>query len=158
MLCSGLRRGVPRMVAAVKVGLAVNKLPRPGKRGAEAARGATPRPGRGDGGDVMDLTALQNEHAEWMRRNFPDREPWMQLVGVQEELGELSHAHLKMSQKIRGTEEHHRASARDAIGDIVIFLAGYCTDNGYDLGACVRDAWIEVKKRDWQKNKKNGCG
>ena len=97
----------------------------------------------------MDLETLQQEQNEWQNRNFPNTTKHQCLLGVTEEVGELSHAHLKCEQGIRGTSDEHIAEAIDAIGDIVIFLAGYCNSNGYDLSECVTKAWEEVKNRDW---------
>mgnify|MGYP001608883948 CR=1 FL=1 len=106
----------------------------------------------------MDLTfrRLQEEQIPWMVHNFPGREPFYPLLGAVEELGELAHAHLKMLQGIRGTKEQHLAAARDAVGDVVIFLADYCQAMGFDFQAVVEETWATVKKRDFQKNKQDG--
>lgn len=95
---------------------------------------------------------LQREHARWAKRNFPDKDPYEPLLGVMEEVGELSHAHLKAVQGIRGTKEEHAEKAKDAIGDIIVFLADYCTENGYDMQEIVETVWAEVRRRDWKKN------
>lgn len=102
------------------------------------------------------LNKLQQEHAIWQKNNFPTAEKWECLIGVQEEVGELSHAFLKKHQSIRGTSDEHTESMKDAVGDIVIFLMGFCTMNGIDIDECVEKAWSEVKKRDWAKNSKTG--
>lgn len=104
----------------------------------------------------MDLRRLQNEHTFWLSHNFPDQQPHDALLGLSEEVGELSHAHLKQQQRIRGTSQKHRVAQADAIGDIVIYLASYCNTNGFDLADCVETAWLEVKERDWQKNPQDG--
>lgn len=104
----------------------------------------------------MNLAEFQAEQREWQERNFPGNAGHSALLGLVEEVGELSHAHLKTEQGIRGTVEEHRAEAEDAIGDIMVYLAGYCNNNGYDLDGCLKRAWDEVKKRDWQKNSKDG--
>ena len=101
---------------------------------------------------TLDLKQLQREHREWLAHNVPNQLPHAALLGVQEEVGELSHAHLKMEQGIRGDKEKHTADKKDAIGDIVIFLSSYCNTNGFDLEECVEDAWAHVKKRDWIKD------
>lgn len=74
-------------------------------------------------------------------------------MGVAEEVGELSHAHLKQHQGIR-LEEDHEAKARDAVGDILIYLADYCNAREFSLQDCLDKAWDEVKQRDWQKHRK----
>lgn len=98
----------------------------------------------------LTLETLQHQQAEWSERNFPDQKSYQYLLGAMEELGELTHAHLKAEQGIR-TNENHDAMKRDAVGDIVIYLAGYCTANSLNFEECVWQAWYEVKKRDWTK-------
>lgn len=100
----------------------------------------------------MNLDTLQKEVAEWATRNFSDAQPHQPLLGVQEECGELAHAHLKMEQGIRGTASDHFAAKEDAIGDILIFLAHYCHLNGIAMNIAVENVWQQVKQRDWQKN------
>lgn len=73
-----------------------------------------------------------------------------------EELGELCHAHLKQEQGIRGTAAQHEAKAKDAIGDILIYLADYTAGRGWDLQAIVEDTWAEVSRRDWRANPADG--
>lgn len=97
------------------------------------------------------LRNLQNEQRPWVKHNFGDRPSWMPLLGIVEELGELAHAHLKQAQGIR-RQENHEELAKDAVADIVIFLADYCSARGFDLEQLVSDTWAEVKQRDWKKN------
>jgi NTP pyrophosphatase (non-canonical NTP hydrolase) len=103
-----------------------------------------------------DLHGLQQQHKRWVNHNFPNQLPHEPLLGVVEEVGELSHHHLKSAQGIRGTHEEHRAAIADAIGDIVIYLASYCVANDFDLEACVGDAWQQVSERDWQSDPLKG--
>lgn len=105
----------------------------------------------------MNLQILQYEVAEWGKRNFPNALPHQPLLGVAEETGELSHAHLKMEQGIRGTLEEHKAAKIDAVGDIMVFLSHYCSLNDINLDYAVTKTWNEVKQRDWMKNKMNGA-
>ena len=104
----------------------------------------------------LTLRQLQKEQQPWVSHNFPGREPYYPLLGVQEEVGELSHAHLKALQGIRGTPEEHHAAKIDAIGDIIIFLSDYATANGIDIQDAVEKTWAGVKKRDWRKDPVNG--
>lgn len=122
----------------------------------------------------MDLATLQDEHKEWVDRNFPDQiehhgllgsieeggelalSTLLKLAHIQEAFGRLAHSHLKREQGIRGSVEQHDADIEDAIGDVVIFLASYCNTNDIDLNACVTTAWDQVKGRDWQANKATG--
>lgn len=103
----------------------------------------------------MCFKKLQLEQKEWQDKNFPNHKNHHCLLGLVEEVGELSHSHLKNDQNIRKNEDH-RKKTEDAIGDIIIYLAGYCNANGYDLEKCVKETWGEVKQRDWIKNKNNG--
>lgn len=99
---------------------------------------------------MLTFKMLQEQQAKWKKKNFPNSLPYQSLLGLLEELGELSHAHLKSEQGIR-TDENHQAMKEDAVADIAIYLAGYCTDNGIDLEKCVKQTWSQVKKRNWNK-------
>lgn len=103
--------------------------------------------------DLQDLVYLQQEVKKWGLHNFPNSEPWMPLVGAMEELGELSHAHLKEAQGIR---DKVLGAKEDAVGDIVIFLIDYCNRNNMDFSVCVNLAWNTANIRDWKKYPKNG--
>jgi NTP pyrophosphatase (non-canonical NTP hydrolase) len=107
---------------------------------------------------MMDFRQLQQDARVWREHNFPieHRTAQLQVLGVCEETGELSHSVLKMTQGIRGTHDKHIDSAKDAVGDIVIYLTGVCDALGLDLEDCVRMAWTEVSTRDWSKHKDNG--
>ena len=48
------------------------------------------------------------------------------------------------------------ASAKDAIGDMIIFTLNYCNKKGFNFEECIRMAWEEASKRDWIKYPKNG--
>lgn len=100
----------------------------------------------------LTLRQLQEEHQPWLRHNFPNAQPWEALVGLQEEVGELAHAHLKGFNKIRkfvgGVEI--AAAKQDAVGDILIYLVSYCITNDLDLQHCLEVTWNRVKQRDWQ--------
>lgn len=105
---------------------------------------------------MVDLVQLQLEHDEWSARNFPSDTLEHSTLGVCEEAGELAHAVLKRAQGIRGVEEEHKLKAADAIGDIVVYLAGVASHLGLSLAACVTDAWTEVSARDWIANRADG--
>jgi NTP pyrophosphatase (non-canonical NTP hydrolase) len=99
---------------------------------------------------------LQSEVRAWSVRNFGDRATHQPLLGAMEELGELSHAHLKQEQGIRGTAAEHEAAAKDAVGDLIIYLADYVAGRGWDLQEIMEDTWEIVGRRDWTANKLNG--
>lgn len=100
---------------------------------------------------MLTLGAFQKQVKEWQEHNFPDHEPWEPLVGLSEEVGELSHAHLKRYQGIR-KDEDHEANGQDAIGDILVYLADYCTQMGWSLQECLDATWQTVRERDWKKD------
>lgn len=95
------------------------------------------------------LRKLQYEQAKWAQQNFGDQPSWQPLLGLVEEVGELAHAHLKHAQGIRN-HEGHEALAKDAVGDIMIFLASYCSRRGWDLESIAEETWERVKQRDWR--------
>lgn len=101
---------------------------------------------------VFSLRQFQSEQAAWAARNFDVSDPVDPLLGLVEEVGELSHATLKARQGIRGTAEEHRAAARDAVGDIAVYLADFCTRSGFDLEEVIAETWDAVKARDWKKD------
>lgn len=106
----------------------------------------------------MELAQLQAESHEWRKRNFGEYTPEDSLIGALEELGELAHANLKGRQKIRMGKDAGGlvAAERDAIGDVLIYLAGYCSARGFSMAECVERAWDEVKQRDWVLNPVDG--
>lgn len=73
---------------------------------------------------------LMTEHREWSLRNFGPHTAVDPLEGLIEELGELAHARVKGRQGIRGTPADFIEKEKDAIGDIVVFLADYTTCRG----------------------------
>lgn len=105
---------------------------------------------------MFDIQAFQREHREWVAYNFPNAEPWMPVMGMAEEIGELQHACLKLHQGIRGDRDEHIKEMADAIGDVFIYMSDVCTKFGLDLETCIQVAWEEVKQRDWQKNHGDG--
>jgi len=106
----------------------------------------------------MNLYYLQREVGAWSQRNFGDQPAWCPLLGVVEEVGELSHSYLKRSQGIRGTDAEHLLAMEDAVGDIVIYLADFCNRMGFDMAELVATAWREVKERDWKASPADGRG
>jgi len=102
------------------------------------------------------LEKIQSEHRRWTENNFGDQPYWHPLLGVVEEVGELAHAELKGEQGIRDCA-HRDELACDAVGDIMIYLIGYCTTKGFNIEKILTETWSEtVKKRNWKKNKEDG--
>jgi NTP pyrophosphatase (non-canonical NTP hydrolase) len=106
---------------------------------------------------VQDLLILEKQITEWRERNFPEGpDPQAQFLGVIEEVGELSRAILKRRQRIRGTAREHELAEIDAIGDILIFLQGYCTNRGWSITEIFYKTAHLVMKRDWIKDPQRG--
>ena len=100
----------------------------------------------------MTLKEIQTEQVAWLKHNFPEfdsQKSYQALLGVVEEVGELSHAHLKREQNIRGTAEELDEKGKDAIGDIIIFLLAYCSAKSWDCEEIVNEVWSRVGKRDF---------
>lgn len=107
----------------------------------------------------MTLRQIQKEQREWAKYNFgkdQEGDSDCSLFGITEELGELAHAHLKLKQGIRGTPEALEAKAKDAVGDILIYMMDYCSCKGWDMQTVLEETWDEVKQRDWKKFPTNG--
>ena len=101
------------------------------------------------------LSKVQKESKEWRERNFPHYSTEQMLLGVVEEVGELAHSHLKQSQNIRNNEDHV-SKAKDAVGDILIYMLGYCSLRDFNIEEILQETWDEVKQRDWVKFPNNG--
>ena len=96
------------------------------------------------------LNELQKEIGEWRESNFGpihDRTAIQQALGAGEELGEFYHAVLKKDQGIRNDQDHD-AAAKDAIGDVVLFLMNYCNCEGWSFNDIIRETADEVLKRE----------
>lgn len=106
----------------------------------------------------LSITKLQNKIGEWTLQNFGHNSEgaYHPLLGLVEEIGELSHAHLKQQQGIRGNYTEHEKAIKDAIGDIIIYLCDYCYQRGYDLESIIKDTWDSVQKRNWKEKPKDG--
>jgi NTP pyrophosphatase (non-canonical NTP hydrolase) len=69
-----------------------------------------------------------------------DRNDDWALIKLQEELGELAQAHLRLSQRGRGsTDETARG---DEAADVLCMLLLYCRRHGVDLDAAVSRKWL----------------
>lgn len=98
------------------------------------------------------LCRFQSEVGQWSRDNFGAQPSTNPLLGITEEVGELSHAHLKGLQGIRHTPEEVRSMKVDAIADILVYMADYCEREGIDLEGAVIVTWKKVRERNWTQN------
>lgn len=85
----------------------------------------------------LDWHVLLKERNAWVAHNFPSEDGHIEqsVFGVEEENGELAHAHLKAMQGIRGSQAKHDADAKDAIGDLTIYLLGVMRYTRYTPGS-----------------------
>ena len=64
---------------------------------------------------------------DWVARKLPslrgERRAVTPFSGASRSSGELTHSHLN-EQGIRGTPEEHDTAAKDAIGDLIVYLLG----------------------------------
>jgi NTP pyrophosphatase (non-canonical NTP hydrolase) len=106
----------------------------------------------------VNLTELQERRNAWVAHNFPEDCVEDSFEGMVEEMGELARARLKMRQGIRGAQvQANLDKEADAVADLVIFAAGYCSHRGWDFGELVRRVWEdEVEPRDWVRFPGNG--
>lgn len=117
----------------------------------------------------LDLVRLQDELRDWVTKNFRDihgvdplndhyEETLVSrpILSAVKEIGELSHAFLKMMQGIRGTREDHEADMKDAIGDTVVYLIDVCSAMGWSFEEILRVTSEAVMTRDWTKHPKTG--
>jgi NTP pyrophosphatase (non-canonical NTP hydrolase) len=98
------------------------------------------------------IAELQTDHSYWLNHNFPRQKPHDALLGIVEEVGERTHAHLKFEQGIRSIdEENYHRQAGDALGDLFIYMMSYCNTNSLDLEKIIEHTWAEVRERDWKR-------
>lgn len=102
------------------------------------------------------LQRVQFQLIPWQAYNFPGRPSWQPLLGAVEEIGELAHAFLKLSQGIRGTRVAHLEAMEDAIGDTIVFLCDFGNSQGIDVERALDRTWEKVRHRDWQRSRATG--
>jgi NTP pyrophosphatase (non-canonical NTP hydrolase) len=72
---------------------------------------------------IEKLYTLREQLSRWQERNFPSSTKEQMALGVVEEVGELVHPMLKLSQGIRVGRDREKAERmmKDAVGDIAIY-------------------------------------
>jgi NTP pyrophosphatase (non-canonical NTP hydrolase) len=107
--------------------------------------------------DLEAFVVWQGLHRAWLQHNFPKQAAGENrhhgILGAMEELGELSHAFLKLEQGIRGATNDDVA---DAVADVIIFLLSFCCSMNIDFRDAIQKAGAEVYARDWIKYPMNG--
>lgn len=98
----------------------------------------------------LSYSQLQREVRPWEERNFGTDVPsYHRLLGMVEEIGEITHAFLKREQGIRGAREQHDEAIRDGLGDLSVYMAAFSNSEDINLEQAVRHTWEEVRERDW---------
>ena len=106
---------------------------------------------------VNALDVLQKDLFLWLNVNFPNATSDTEIKGVMEELGELCHADIKYTDAIRGFDKaKYELKAKDAIGDMVVFLMNYCSYKNIKFSDCIKIACKNVLNRNWQRYPING--
>lgn len=93
------------------------------------------------------LKQLQEEQGPWVLHNFGDRPAWQPLLGLVEELGELSEAVEQykaagaLSPSVRDLLNldplHYKHAIEDALADTVIFMSDFCNSMEIDMETMV---------------------
>ena len=71
-------------------------------------------------------------------------------------VGDISHAHLKLHQGIRGNGDELRVQLVIGIARLIRWLKGFCLNRKIDFEEAIETTWAHVEARDWQKFKRNG--
>ena len=92
----------------------------------------------------LDLKALQADVLRisdiYAREHSIERSPDWALLKVQEELGELTAEHLRMSGRARGDAD--AAKLGDEAADVLGMLLIYCDQAGIDIEQAMRRKWL----------------
>jgi NTP pyrophosphatase (non-canonical NTP hydrolase) len=121
---------------------------------------------------MLTFRSLQEQVKKWREYNFPGSPTHQPLLGATEELGELidvlfpvalankigtiAHCHLKAEQGIRGDKAALEEEAKDAIGDLLVYLADFCERKNWSMQDIIEEVWAGVQRRDWQKDPEHG--
>ena len=93
---------------------------------------------------TLDLKALQADVLRvseiYAREYTIDRSADWALLKVQEELGELTAEHLRMSGRARGAADAGKLG--DEAADVLGMLLIYCDRAGIDIGAAMHRKWL----------------
>lgn len=74
----------------------------------------------------FNIEDLQQEQAEWSLHNFGEQPSYYALLGIVEEVGELNQA-LFSYLSLEATWNNLCGEIEDAIGDVTVFAAHYCS-------------------------------
>ncbi len=94
---------------------------------------------------ALDLAALQADVLRisdiYAAEHGIDRDRDWALLKLQEELGELTAEHLRLTGRARGTPD--ATAQADEAADVLGMLLIYCDQAGIDLEAAMRRKWLK---------------
>lgn len=94
---------------------------------------------------ALDLVALQADVLRisdiYAAEHAIDRDRDWALLKLQEELGELTAEHLRLSGRARGSAD--TTAQADEAADVLGMLLIYCDQAGIDLEAAMRRKWLK---------------
>lgn len=97
----------------------------------------------------MDLKALQADVLRisdiYAKEHGIQRDRDWALLKLQEELGELTAEHLRLSARARGTP--HAEKLADEAADVLGMLLIYCAREGVDIEQAMRRKWLAWLER-----------
>ena len=96
----------------------------------------------------------QEKLNEWQLKNFGESTTGVMIIGMAEELGELSHWYLKRKQGIRegANGGNFKAEIADAFADVVIYGIQAMSDEGIDAEQAIKETIEKVLARNWKDN------
>lgn len=103
---------------------------------------------------AIDLSGYQKRLFEWQNKNFGRQPDALLGLGIAEEAGEVCHAILKRSQRIRGFEdkEKYLSAIADGVVDNFVFGLNLLSNNGIEIEPLLEAVFEHVLSRDWKKN------
>ena len=109
--------------------------------------------------DFMSFRRLQYEQSQWSDANFgkntnDSSQSDGAMLKIGEEVGELFYNYNKYKKNPKDKGKYDQIV--DAIGDIIISLAGFCHRSNISLEDAVTETWKRVSKRDWVEYPLNG--
>ena len=94
---------------------------------------------------MFDLKTFQHELEARAERNIPRSATYQSLIGVFQEIGKLTRMQIE-DEGISDVPENRQAAKRQAIGDVIIYMARYCTAQGWSLAEIIYEAWQKTKR------------
>jgi len=104
---------------------------------------------------MIDLNSLQVRLVAWQIYNFGRCQDRGDLIlGMTEELGELSHVFLKRKQGIRGYGFNPETTDKivDAVCDVIVFGIHLLSEEHVKIEEALSKTFDEVLARDWRKD------